>query len=159
MAITDAEGEDEGRTSTMFQSSCSVCSVCLCPIAVTNAELVRQHGPVASRCPGSRRPPAVSPPAIPQPSTRLLPCSKTAAPPSLTPAQVLTNSTTQEPPPRCSVKLLKRVPWSSREQAASKLALILDALSEDMTTPPGIVFCILVPSASKYPRVETSTVL
>ena len=33
------------------------CSVCFRPIAVTAAEMIRIHGPVRARCPGSRRPP------------------------------------------------------------------------------------------------------
>ena len=51
--MADIEGESESHP--IFQPSCSVC---LRQIAVTNAGLVRQHGPVTSWCPGSRRPPA-----------------------------------------------------------------------------------------------------
>ena len=35
------------------------CSVCHRSMAVTSTGLVRQHGPVSSRCPESRQPPAV----------------------------------------------------------------------------------------------------
>ena len=38
--------------------SCPVCPVCCRTIAVTAAGLLRQHGPVSARCPGSRQPPA-----------------------------------------------------------------------------------------------------
>ena len=35
-----------------------VCSVCLRSISVTSAGLVRAHGPLSHRCPGSNEPPA-----------------------------------------------------------------------------------------------------
>ena len=63
---TNMAVEGSGSVSTP-QSSCPVC---LRSIAVTNAGLIRQHGPVASRYPGSRRPPSLlvsAPTAVLQP--------------------------------------------------------------------------------------------
>ena len=100
------------------------CPVCLRSIAVTNAGLIRQHGPVASRCPGSRRPPtflASAPTAVPRPPHQRSPVTEGQDErPTLSPDSVL--------PPRLSGKAIKCLPKASRECAASKFAAILGAV-------------------------------
>ena len=97
---------------------------CLRSIAVTNAGLIRQHGPVASRCPGSRRPPtflASAPTAVPRPPHQRSPVTEGQDErPTLSPDSVL--------PPRLSGKAIKCLPKASRECAASKFAAILGAV-------------------------------
>ena len=103
----------------------SSCAVCRRYISVTAAGLIRQHGPLRSRCPGSHQhpgpDPGVSPPLSQQPlgpegmRTAPLPYSQTS-------------SDTQQCPLKCLVKVLKQIPRLEREQAASKLAVILDSI-------------------------------
>ena len=97
------------------------CSVCHRSIAVTSAGLVRQHGPVFSRCPESRQPPAVGATTSISPASDQQPLS-----PGGTSVEDL------EPclslPPRSTVKFLKCLPRASREQAGKKLAAILDGV-------------------------------
>ena len=52
MDIGDADNVD-----TPISARQVGCSVCFRPIAVTAAGMIRIHGPVRARCPGSRRPP------------------------------------------------------------------------------------------------------
>ena len=102
----------------------SSCPVCLRSIAVTNAGLIRQYGPVASRCPGSRRPPSLLasvPTAVPQaPHQQPLAAESQDGRLSLSPVPVL--------PPRLSRQAIKRLPKASRECAARKFAAILGAV-------------------------------
>jgi hypothetical protein len=93
------------------------CSVCFRPMTVTAAGLIRQHGPLCARCPGSRL--ILSPlrchsqrHVVKEPSIHLLlllvfPCL---------------------PRWTSSVKILKRIPKASRLLAGRKLASILEAI-------------------------------
>ena len=110
--------EGSGSVSTPQWS----CPVCLRSIAVTNAGLIRQHGPVASRCPGSRRPPSLlasAPTAVLQPPHQQPPAAESQVE-HLSPVPVL--------PPRPSGKAIKHLPKVSREYAAGKFAAILGAV-------------------------------
>ena len=102
------------------------CPICLRSIAVTNAGLIRQHGPVASRCPGSCRPPfllASALTAVLQPPHHLPPVAKSQDErQSVSPVRVL--------PPRPSQKAIKCLPKVSRECAVRKFASILGAVVE-----------------------------
>ena len=103
----------------------STCSVCLRPIAVTATGLVRQHGPVASRCPGSRRPPvwpASTPAHPPEPLTMMTRGQDSEEMERLPPSTVFSL------PLRTSVNIIKRLPKASRESAARKFAAILEAV-------------------------------
>ena len=93
------------------------CPVCLRMIAVTNAGLIRQHGPVASRCPGSRRQPsflASAPTAPLQPSHQR---------PSVVEGQDVCPAQSPSPdaalPPRWLGKVIKRLPKASKECTGS----------------------------------------
>ena len=95
-----------------------LCTVCRRPVSITAAGLVR--GPVRSRCPGSR----CAPPT---------PCSDTAPAqprvrvedPSTSPSQSTPPSDLLPPTNNCKIR---RIPKNSRDQAARKLASILNAV-------------------------------
>ena len=100
------------------------CAVCC---RLISAGLIRQHGSLRSCCPGSHQQPgsgpSVSAPLSQQPHCPggMHACSR--------PPHCLSTDTRQRPLPlKCSVKILKRIPRASREQAAAKLAKILDAV-------------------------------
>ena len=113
-----AAGAD--KSSRNSQSSCSVC---LCPIVVTATGLVRQHGPVASRCPGSRQPPVWSASSDPPLATT-----------TTTRSQDSEDSESQPPTlgfpllPRTSGNIIKCLPRASRERAGRKLTAILEVI-------------------------------
>ena len=101
------------------------CSVCLRTIAITAGGLIRQHGPVSSRCPGSRRPPVSPFPAVPQPLQRPSTALRDQEPEEAEDP----SSSPSFPLPHCSVgKILKRLPKASRGEAGKKFATILDAV-------------------------------
>ena len=107
-------------------SSNESCSVCRRTISLTTAGVLRLHGPVASRCPGSRRPPSIHPAsASPPPASR--PCLPEIGS-SGQPALLLSEAPL---PPKCPVGIIKRIPRASREPAGVKLATILEAVSRD----------------------------
>ena len=83
-----------------------VCRVSPNYMPVTRLGLVRVHGPVSDRCPGSRNPPAHDPPPDPYPSPTFNPI-------------------------RPAVKILKRIPRASRDLSVRKLASILDEVTKD----------------------------
>ena len=95
----DADGSNQ-----LADSSRAPCSVCYRPMPVTRLGLIRVHGPVNDRCPGSRSPPAGAP----------IPANHSTFNPS-----------------RPGVKILKRVPRASRDLGARKLATILDGVVKD----------------------------
>ena len=105
------------------------CAVCCRLISVTAAGLIRQHGPLRNRCPGSRQQPGPG-------SQSGVSSSLSQQPHGAVGMHAASSSSSQIPtvtqhcplPLKCSVKILKRIPRASREQAASKLATILDAI-------------------------------
>ena len=108
----------------------AACAVCRRIISLTAAGVIRLHGPVASRCPGSRRPPTTT--AHRQPHEALLSSSSSRGlqrddpgrQPSQPPLEALLPL-----PPRCEVRIIKRIPRASRAQAGTKLASILEAVT------------------------------
>ena len=101
------------------------CAVCRRHISITAAGLIRQHGPLRNRCTGSHQQPG------PGPGFSPLLSQQPHGPERMRTAPLPSSQTsldTQQCPMKCSVKILKRIPRSSREQAASKLAVILDAV-------------------------------
>ena len=117
----------------------SSCAVCHRAIALTRAGVIRQHGPVVSRCPGSGRPPAIPPPS---------------GPPGHDSSQSETQADSTHPPlattlpPRPTVKFLKRIPRASRELLGKKLATILEAVVKITTTTLGTAFLVSALGAS-----------
>ena len=115
--MTTKRQGDEGELN--LQPSCSVC---LRPFTTTAAGVVRQHGPVKSRCPGSHRPPRTScaPGQLPSKSNNQGAEDATAVTPPSDPHLE-----------KVSVRVLKRLPKVSRECAVRKLAGILEAVVRD----------------------------
>ena len=115
----------EGRSQLVGNSQLSRadCAICLRSCSVTSVGLIRAHGPVASRCSGSHQP-AV--PAVPIGS------DTAASDPVLSTSNPLLNTTSSDPTPIQisvpQVKIIKRIPRASREQALSKLANILEGV-------------------------------
>ena len=105
--------------------SSAACAVCRRIISLTAAGVVRLHGPVASRCPGSRRPPTTTEALLSSSSSRGLqgddPGGQRPPQPPLEAFLPL--------PPRCEVRIIKRIPRASRAQAGTKLASILEAVT------------------------------
>ena len=84
------------------------CPICRRTMPLTRAGLIRVHGPVEDRCPGSRKPPSSLP--------------------------LRENTPTEDfRPRRPSVSILKRIPRASRDLSARKLASILDLVTTDNT--------------------------
>ena len=118
----------------------ALCGVCSREIAVTSLGLVRVHGPIDNRCPGSRqvadRPlfqyQPVSEPAVdsgplsspPLNSDSTLPTPTCSRYPDLTSTSVALGQ-------RC--QFLRRIPKGSREAASSKLCEIFDEITRSNT--------------------------
>ena len=128
----DKGGLQEKMAESVSEPASLPCAVCGRLISVTAAGLVRLHGPLCSRCPGSRQQPGPSPGSRVSPSLSQQPHTpegiRAASLPS---SQISTHATDTRQCPlplKCSAKILKRISRASREQAASKLARILDAI-------------------------------
>ena len=100
------------------------CAVCHRSIYINASGLVRVHGPVKSRCPGSHQAPLVgasspsrAPLAKPSVSAAVNPSS-----PDLSGLPLLSLH------PRNKCKIIKRIPKNSRERVAGKLTTILEAV-------------------------------
>ena len=128
--------------------SSAACAVCRRIISLTAAGVVRLHGPVASRCPGSRRPPTTTEALLSSSFSRGLQRDDQGR--QLTTTEALLSSSpsrglqrddpggqpSQPPleallplPPRCEVRITKRIPRASRAQTGTKLASILEAVT------------------------------
>ena len=107
----------------------SLCAVCHHPISVTDADLVCIHGPLRRRCPGSRQQPWSGPDNALSSRSRW-PCGteeiNTGS--AVTSPLPLSQSLSECNPTNHSLKILKRIPWASREPAARKLALIVEVV-------------------------------
>ena len=114
------------------------CGVCLRHILLRRDEGIRVHGPVGNRCPGSGKPPNSLEPlprtdvpssttafSLPPPTAAAAGLDCGLSPPCVTCIQLQPTG-----------KILKRIPRSSRELAATKLAAILEAVivENDVTT-------------------------
>ena len=114
----------------------AACSGCLRSFSLTAAGLIRTHGPVDNRCPGSRKLPAARPASTSE-ASQSGPCGTDhPAPPPLPPAVRLDHHSPQPPlRPIPPVRVLKRIPRASRGLAGMKLASILeDVVSKNDVT-------------------------
>ena len=116
--VDDDEGEaaliedEAAEDSAPYRSQCTVCHRSM---PVTRLGLIRIHGPVWNRCPGSRKPRAP-----------VNTCQRGNIPDIADSVQAFKLR-------RFSAKILKRVPRASRDLSARKLAKILDRVSSDGT--------------------------
>ena len=115
----------ESNSSSALPSS-PACAVCRRTIAVTAVGVVRVHGPVTMRCPGSHRPPTTSEAIASSSVSRGLQRDD----PVTHPSQPLSVSSFPLPP-RCVFRVIKRIPRASRSLAGSNLASILDAVTRE----------------------------
>ena len=146
----DSTRQTKGARAEGASTSSAACVACRRVFTLMKTGLARTHGPVDSRCPGSRAPPASSSVAS-QPMTN--------APPA---RPVLPNRGEAEVPqrldlpPRHSTKLLKRIPRGSREGAAKKLASLVEAVvtKNDQTSWNRLLLSLL--AASVPPRKEVA---
>ncbi len=123
--------------TTNKMASRGFCATCLRSISVTSSGMVRAHGPVNSRCPGSNQQPRQpqqqpqqqpTPPGSPQPQS----AGATAQGPAVaTPPGTTANGELAPPNFRWQaprVRILRRIPRASRGQASSKFSAILDGV-------------------------------
>ena len=115
----------ESDSSSALPSS-AACAVCRRTISVTAAGVVRVHGPVTLRCPGSRRLPTTTEALASSSVSRGLQHDE----PVTHPSQPLLDASFPLPP-RCEFRVIKRIPRASRALAGSKLASILDAVTRE----------------------------
>ena len=115
----------ESNSSSALPSS-AACAVCCRTIAVTAAGVVRVHGPVTMRCPGSHRPPTTTEAIASSSVSRGLQCDA----PIMHPSQPLSVSSFPLPP-RCVFRVIKRIPRASRALIGSKLASVFDAVTRE----------------------------
>ena len=122
------------------------CSVCRRVMPLTRAGLVRVHGPVSNRCPGSRLPPA--------PSGLSAPSAAPVIPPHHhRPHHAALPSQNQEPEASCLfglphlVKTVERIPRASRDVAARKMAAILQDVISCFATR-----CLRIPKRGGHCR-------
>ena len=99
-----------------------VCSSCLSVISVTAASLIRRHGSIEDKCPGSGKPPKQLNAALLSPVSSEDPISSPRACPT-TPS---CPPVSREPIP--AVWVLERVPRAARHQCHLKLTTILEAV-------------------------------
>ena len=108
------------------------CVVCDRTMPVTKAGVVRVHGPLGNRCTGSGMPSSLSasintspPPALPSSAAiQMPPVPRGSSPSSLSESLLPLFRATS------SARVLKRIPRASRHLAATKLAAILDVVTE-----------------------------
>ena len=107
---------------------------------VTRAGQMRVHGPLSNRCGGSGMSPSSTAPATRESSSVVQDGPPSQSPPS--PELYLRHS---------SVRIVERIPRASRHLAATKLAGILD----EVTDKNDITACLrLALAVSQYPRGE-----
>ena len=123
------EEDDAEQLQTASGGLGGPCAVCGRVLSLTKAGLVRTHGPVSNRCPGSR--------AHPVASGVSLPSSNIEAPTSCLSAQ-REEDCSQHPLSlsRLRLKPIKRIPRASRELAAKKLASIIEAVIANHASVP-----------------------
>ena len=137
----------------MVEQVMVLCKVCHRAIATTRAGLIRVHGPVHNRCPGSYCSPAT--PTLTSSASSTFPAttgtSSSASSTSHTTSASTAISNTADNqssanigvsgesrphliplvdplPPRCVSKVIKRIPRVCRDRAAAKLASILETV-------------------------------
>ena len=96
----------------------STCSVCLRSISTTSTGVLRSHGPMSARCPGSGKPPR---PSASQPVLPARAQSPTLSVPGQAPPLPATPSLSEIP----KVRVINCVPKSARHQCSVKLTSLL----------------------------------
>ena len=129
--------EDEAPEDSAF--SRSLCSVCHRSMPVTRLGLICVHGPVLNRCPGSQKPP-----------TWINTCQRGNIPDIPDSVQAFTLH-------RVPVKILKRVPHTSCDVSARKLAEILDHILSDGSESSWEHISVSLPAAYKC-QIEAANV-
>ena len=114
-AVPSARGESTPQ-SHIPTSSRALCPVCCRNMPVTKAGRVRVHGPLSNRCAGSRM------------SSTTLSTSSTVIDPGPTSSDTLSSSDPHLQP--LYARILKRIPRASRHLAVTKLAGILNEITE-----------------------------
>ena len=109
----------------------ALCSVCLRVLSVTATGLIRSHGPVGDRCPGSRKPPK-QPDASPRltqsgsgrgPSSGLSPTASLGV---RSAASVVSMDLAASFGPFPAARTLGRIPKAARYQCRAKLTTIME---------------------------------
>ena len=106
----------------------ALCSVCLRGLSVTATVLIRSHGPVGDRCPGSRKPPK-QPDASPRPtspSSGRGPSSGQPPAPSLDIRSAASMDLAASLEPFPDARTLGRIPKAARYQCRAKLTTIME---------------------------------
>ena len=133
------------------QASCSSrCAICRRVIALTKTGLIRTHGPMDNRCPGSRAPPsyrkATTGGFIACPSQPVLPIDTELGSEQPVSSDHRHNPVSLSMP---SLKTIKRIPRASRNTAAKKLASIIEAVvafNDQNASPLSVWFSLLTVS-------------
>ena len=122
------------------------CAVCLRSFSINSTGLLRTHGPVTARCPGSGklpRPPAplpTSPSSGSPPATESTSPASTSPPPSPILAQIP------------MVRVLKRIPKSARQQCSSKLTTLLRVIVRSNSMEAWNRLFLFTPTCLRQPR-------
>ena len=134
----------------------AVCSLSLRFFSLTAADLIRTHGPVVNRCSGSLRPPgpelSVSPSLLVSSHSACIGTAQLASGPSQASSSAPLPDPCSIQPFLAPVRILKRIPSTSRELAGTKLATILGGVAgnNDLDTWERLfhfsVHCLRVPT-------------
>ena len=144
--LADGDDDDDGEGEAALiedeapedsASSRSQCTVCHRSMPVTRLGLIRVHGPVLNRCPGSRRPPAP-----------VNTCQRGNIPDIADPVQAFKLR-------RFSVKILKRVPRASRDLSARNWPKFSIASHQTARSLPGIACSVSLRAAYEC-RIEAA---
>ena len=136
------------------------CALCLRSMSTTATGLLRIHGPLIARCPGSGKPPR------PLASSRISPSMPTSASsPVLAPA-VPSPASTPSPvlPTIPRNRVLKRIPKAARHQCSARLATVLgDVVRHNSVEAWSRLFlfaprCLRLPQRGKHPESLSSLV-
>ena len=120
------------------------CAVCLRAFSTTSTGLLRTHGPVTARCPGSGKLPRPLAAGPTSPGSGSPPATESTSPASPPPSPVLAQI------PR--VRVLKRIPKSARHQCSSKLTTLLrDIVSSNSMEAWNRLF-LFTPTCLRQPR-------
>ena len=126
MADAETLGDEVEEAQPSRGGLVAHCAVCGRVLTLTKAGLVRTHGPVANRCPGSRTPPDASGDS-PTPTEDVQVSRLTTQ---------REEACSQRPLLKPWVKPIRRIPRASREPAAKKLASVIEAVVANPASVP-----------------------